>query len=326
MSDNVTSLSVDNALDQAMSLLGDDDTPGVQAPIESLSDEGKADRIANEPEPDGEQPVVTSETQEEAETPIDPPISWDAEAKEEFKSFPRAAQEKILAREKQRESHFGKTQQELTAKEKAIDADRLSVQNERQNYAQRLSQIIDQTQTMDPVIAEGRSTDWAKAHAEDPLGAPAKYFAWQQREQQLSMMSQQRDQISNQIRAEMFRKAEERLSTELKDEWTNPDKRKAFQSDVKKVLQDVGFSEDEFAGVTDARALLVARKAALYDKLMAQQSKIADAKKTPPAPKTVLKSQASADPDKSSDVAKVLAKARTSTRMEDQAALIASLL
>lgn len=327
MAETSAPLSVDSATDQVMSLLGDD-TPAEQTPIEQLSDEAKADRIASEPEPAGDEQAVAETEQEEPEVPaIDPPVSWKADAKEKFNALPRELQEVIANRERERESHFGKTQQELTAKEKAIEAERQSVQNERQTYAQRLTQIIEQAQTMDPVIAEGRKTDWAKAHADDPLGAPAKYFAWQQREQQLNAMAQQRDQISNQIRSEMLRKAEERLSTELKDEWTNPDKRKAFQSDVKKVLQDVGFSEDEFAGVTDARALLVARKAALYDKLMAQQASIAAAKKSPPAPKTILKSQASADKsDPSERTAKVLQRVKSVSRMADQAALIASLV
>ena len=322
-------LSVDSAVDEVMSLLGSDDAPA-ETPIENLSDEGAAERIGNEPEPEGDKPEGSQNVEAEAapqEPPIEPPSVWDADAKERFKSLGPDWQKFIVEQERARESVFGKTQREAAEARKAAEVERTAVQQERQAYSQRLTQIIDVAQTMDPVLAEGAKTDWAKLAQEDPISAFQKKAAYDARLQQLNALAAERDRVSDQIRNEMLRRAEEKLASELKDEWTNPDKRKAFQSDVKQVLQQAGYAENEFANVTDARALLIARKAALYDKLMAQQATIAQAKKTPPAPKTVLKSQAKSDgSDQDQAVAKTLQRVKSSTRMEDQAALIASLL
>lgn len=330
MSDTVAPLSIDSAADHVLSLLGNDEQPATETPIENLSDEARADRIAEEISEEGAKPnpeVETSEQEDEPEVPaIDPPVSWNAEAKERFKALPPELQKYWAERESERESGINKTQREAAEARKAAESERTAVQQERQAYSQRLTQLIDTAQTMDPVIAEGRKTDWAKAHAEDPLGAPAKYFAWQQREMQIQQMTQQRDQIAQMQKAEQLKSAEAKLTEVLKEEWTNTDKRKTFQSRVKKVLEDAGYSASEYQDTTDARALLIAHKAALYDELMAQQATIAEKKKQTPAPKTVLRSQSPDTADKSDKEKQALKRLKSLSRLDDQAALIASLI
>jgi hypothetical protein len=323
-------LSTDSAAEKIFSILGNDDGPAAEVPMEQLSDEAKASRIAQEPEPGEETPEAKVETNEpavEAEPqtpPIEPPAFWDAEAKERFKALGPDLQRTIAEKERERESVFGKTQREAAEARKAAEAERQAIQSERQQLATRLTSQIDYLESMDPVLAEGRKTDWAKASQTDPIATQQKWFEWQQREMQVAQLSRERDAARQRIEQDSVRKAEEVLATKL-DFWGDSDKRKSFQTELRTHLQGEGYSTDEISGINDPRAVLTARKAMLYDQLMAQQATIASKLKQAPAPKTVLKTQAPSD-DKSDKTAAALKRAKSFTRTEDQAALIASLV
>lgn len=323
-------LSTDSAAEKIFSILGEDDGagPAAETPIEQLSDEAKAARIAQEPE-QTETPAEeeTNETEAEAEPkapPIEPPAFWDAEAKERFKALGPDLQKVIAEKERERESVFGKTQREAAEARKVAESERTAIQNERQQLAKRLTSQIDHLESMDPVLAEGRKTDWAKASLEDPIAAQQKWFAWQQREMHVAQLSRERDAARQRIEQDAVRKAEEVLATKL-DFWGDSEKRKTFQSELRSHLQSEGYAPEEISGISDPRAVLTARKAMLYDQLMAQQTAIADKKKSAPPPKTVLKTQAPSD-DKSDKTAAALKRAKSLTRTDDQAALIASLI
>jgi len=65
-------------------------------------------------------PVVQIVT---AASTIEPPRSWSAEWKEEFKTYPREAQEKIARREHDREKALRRTQNEYAELKKRLKAD-----------------------------------------------------------------------------------------------------------------------------------------------------------------------------------------------------------
>lgn len=330
---DTSALTVDGAADKIISLLGDDDgTPAAETPIEQLSDDAKADRIANEPEPEAEvkTPVEgEAEASKEAAEPespaIEPPTSWNADAKERFKALPPELQKYVAERESERDRGLSKTQQETAEARKAAEAERQAVQQERQALAQRLTAQIGYAETTDPVLAEGRKTDWARAWRENPTEAGAKWFEYQQREAALKQQVELRENLMQRMEQDAIRKAEADLATKL-DFWGDKDKRSAFQSDLRKYLANEGYSNDEIGGVKDSRAVVMARKAMLYDQLMAQQATIADKKKAPTPAKTVLKSQASNEASESEKTASVLKRVKGTSRTDEQAAIIAGLL
>ncbi len=324
--------SVDSAADKIFSILGGDSEPDAPVPIEQLSDEAKADRIANEAEPEPAEVVAdegeateTSETTEEPATQaIEPPNSWDADAKERFKALPRADQEYLAKRESERDRGLSKTQQETAEARKAIEAERQAVQQERQALLERLNSSIGYVETVDPIIAKGRKTDWAQAIRDNPA-AMADLVEYQLRENGLKHQVQMRQELQSRMEQDAIRKADEDLKSKL-DFWGDKDKRAAFQSDLRKYLTDEGYRPEEIAGVSDSRSVITARKAMLYDRMMAEQKTIA-AKQVKPVPaKTVLKSQATNDGDKSDKTAAVLKRVKSTSRLDEQAAIIAGLL
>lgn len=265
---------------------------------------------------------TTTEVVETEEVPsIDPPVSWKAEWKEQFKALPRDQQQWHVDRESERNSHFTKTQQESAEARKAAEAQVVAVQEERKTYASRLTNLIDVANVVDPVIAEGRRTDWAKAHADDPLGAPGKYFAYKQREQELSALQQHRDEVLQKVRYENYTKGDQALRESLPDIWPHDDKRKAFQSEFAKYLKDAGYSPDEANSIDDHRAVLLGRKAMLYDRLMAQQTQIA-AKKVVPAQGKVARSQANESGDSNVRAEALSKRALKTGRTDDQVAAV----
>jgi hypothetical protein len=333
MSDT-SALTVDGAADHIVSLLGNDDVADAPVtPIEQLSDEAKADRIASEPEPEAEvkAPVegeveASQEAKVEPEVPaIEPPVSWNADAKERFKALPPDLQKYVAERESERDRGLSKTQQETAEAKKAAEAERIAVNQERQALHQRLSASIGYAETTDPVIAEGRKTDWPRFIRENPAEGMAKLVEYQQRESALKQQVAMREDLQNRMAQDALRKAEDELATKL-DFWKDKDKRSTFQSELRKYLVNEGYSSEEIAAVSDARAIVLGRKAMLYDQLMAQQATIADKKKAPTPAKTVLKSQASNESSQSEKAASAIKRVHSTSRTEEQAAIIAGLL
>lgn len=314
-------MQIDSSVDKALAILDAEEGAGSSAAtpedqiLERLdSGDAAPGQGAGETAPD-----TTVEAVEAKETsPIDPPASWKAEAKERFKALPRETQQDIADRESERERGLTKTQQESADVRKAAEADRAAVQDERKSYASRLNVLIDLANTMDPVLAEGRKTDWAKLHKDDPLNAPAKWFEYQTRQQQVQALETQRNDLLNKVRYENYQKGDKVLREKIPEIWADDGKRKAFQSDFAKYLTqpEHGYSPDEAGSIDDYRAILIGRKAMLYDQLMAQQTKIA-ATKVVPAQGKIVRSQAN---DDSTDTARseALAKrARKSGRTDD---------
>ncbi len=70
-------------------------------------------------------------------------------------------------------------------------------------------------------------------------------------------------------------------------DWKDADKAKAEQGRVREYLKNQGFTDDEVGGVSDHRAVLMARKAMLFDDLQAKAAANADKVKNLPAPKVL---------------------------------------
>ncbi|TAK98950.1 MAG: hypothetical protein EPO08_17760 [Rhodospirillaceae bacterium] len=317
MAENNDALRMDSAADHILSILGDDSSDGApNAELEGANYNG-AGQESPEPRGNGDDTAV----EDEADTPIDPPPSWKADAKRRFRDLPRDLQKVIADRERERETHFSRTQQETVEARRASLAERAAVQNERQAYAHGLTQLIDQIQTIDPVLAEGHRTDWTSLARHNPALAQAKWSQYQQRMQQLNAVATQRQAIQGRIMQEQAQQAHAKLHAEL-DFWKDDRKREAFVSQLQKYLSGNGFTPNEIENVADARAVLVARKAMLYDQLMAQQARIAAARR-PPTPGRVFRSQASVDHSEGSTRAqKLKARAARTGRIDDAAAAV----
>ena len=293
---------IDSTVDKALSILDGDDGAGSSADmspeakiLERLdAGDGAPDQEAGETASDTTAEVVEAPKPAEGtkpdaatEAPIEAPASWKAEWQEQFKALPPAQQKIIAERESERERGLAKSQQESAEARKAAEVERTAVQAERKTYVEGLTKLIDVANMLDPVIAEGRKTDWGKALRDDPFGAPAKKYDYEQRENQLNMLVSHRDQVEQKARYEAYQRGHQELKAKLPEIWTDDGKRTAFQSEFAKYLEGFGYSPQESSSIADHRAILVGHKAMQYDKLMAEQKRIADTKVKPLAAKVV---------------------------------------
>jgi hypothetical protein len=184
MSDNSPALSTDAAAEKILSILGADDAGNAaNAPDTELDGGQSTDAVEESPafHDDGDDTAL----EDEAETLITPPASWKADAKARFHDLPRDLQRVIANRERERETHHSRTQQETVKARKANEAERAAVQNERLAFAEGLSQLIDRIRSADPVFVEGQKTDWASLFQQNPAAAQTKWTQFQQRVHQL---------------------------------------------------------------------------------------------------------------------------------------------
>lgn len=291
----------------------------VDSPVETAkSDEQVATQVAAESE---------DATPEAGALPAhtEPPASWKAEAKERFKALTPELQKYVSERESERERGIQQAANEQIQAKKAAEAELASIKAERQAYADRLGAIIDGVANSNPKLQEWQQRDWEKYARENPLESSAEWFAYQKAAGALQAAQFERDRVQQQSLNEQRLKAHEVLSKKF-DFWQDVPKRQAFQTDLrnwnKSLPEDEQFSSADIDTIESPQAMILARKAMLYDKLMAEQSKIAATKKPLPTGK-VLKTQATESTGAPSQHADRLAKVAARTgRTDDQAAAI----
>lgn len=233
-----------------------------------------------EGEPTGEAEGADDEPAIEEETddlpPIDPPVSWDAEAKDVFKSLPREAQETVAKREAERERFVQAKSQE--AKQAQQSAEQAAIQQLAQisaGYAQQYQQIAESIQVAkpDPML-----------QVTDPIAYAQQQRAYDQAIAQRASAQQMAQQHASQaqwqaIQAEQANHAEQhRIIVDNFPEYADPTTGPELQRKLTAVAKRIGYS-DELIGQARATDILAMRavadafdKADKYDAL--QKSKM----------------------------------------------------
>lgn len=256
-----------------------------EAPQEIQPGETRGDD-APEETPVSETPDAgQSEPQETAA--IEPPVSWTADEKAEFATLPLATQQALLRRESERDRGISARLQEAAERNRQLDAQLQQSAAERANFSQVLRASILQ---LNPELVRFQSVDWDKLAVENPA-------EWARQRQtydsingrmnaaiaQLQVLDQQSQQES-QRRLSVYRQEEiNKLLTKM-PEWHDNAKREAENKELIGYLSkpDIGYTEQELLNIYDHRAIIVAKKAMLYDKMIAAQ-KAAQTKRVPPS-------------------------------------------
>ena len=187
----------------------------------------------------------------------------------------------------QRTADYTRKTQELAETRKAIEAERVKVQEAarlRDQYAERLG-VIEQMLSSQTEKAE----DLAALKEVDPIGYAVKVAEQAEREKQMSAVRAERQRLALQQNAEQS----ERLKVHLANEAAKlreaiPEMADSARADVvKREIRDfaksIGFSDQELAAVYDSRAVQTLYKAMQYDKLMKGKPDVT--KKVQQAPK-----------------------------------------
>lgn len=237
---------------------------------------------------DGEEQTLADDTGQvqETEPPIDPPASWAKDAKEAFLALPRDLQQTVAERERERTADLHRRQSAADKARQDAEAAAQTIAAERQRYANYLASLQQQMVTLDPVIAEGQKTDWDKLAVDDPAEWARRKQAFESRVNHIQMLEAERrrvEQVSFQERSAKMVQTLKADIPELADEksWNK------FNSEISAYLVKEGFAPEAISSETNPLLIKQARKAMLYDKLMAEKAKIEQKKQPAAAPRAL---------------------------------------
>jgi hypothetical protein len=159
----------------------------------------------------------------------------------------------------------------------------------RQKYIDSIQALQAQLEEITP--REPTQAEWDALYAEDPVKARQQEIAWRNyREQKAALKSaadkaqaeqaeQHKKDVVNWVRGEQVK------ILRAVPQWNDAAVRTKELDSMKRTAKSVGYSDEEIATLYDSRAVLVLRKAAAYDRMMAKKPK--------PAKTTVRQPQAS---------------------------------
>lgn len=182
-------------------------------------------------------------------------------------------------------------QQDYTRKTQETAQLTQQIAQERQFVKQEYESRINQLNVLGSVLYQELVGDQAKL-AELAQTDPAAWVAKQQEmasksarlneiQHHHSAIEQMKKNEADKARLESLRENEERLLDKL-PEWRDPTKRAAAQREVADFLVAQGYSPDELSELIDHRAVLIAHKAAMWDRAQAVKQKQVKHEAVPP--------------------------------------------
>lgn len=184
-------------------------------------------------------------------------------------------------------------QQDYSRKTAEVANERRAASQERQQLATHARAYAEALATVDPVIAEGDRTDWAKLAETDPVAWAAKRELYNQRKIMQRRAMEDAEAADEAAQAEIVATEHEALVKKLPD-WSVPEKRKAIATEIDAYLSTQDYTPEERKALKDHRAILIVRKAIAYDKWTKAQSDAQKKRAAAPPPRTA-RPQAQAD-------------------------------
>lgn len=233
----------------------DDEQEGRESDEESEEGDEEDDQSEDDEESDeeGEEPVYTVKVDGKE---VDVPLS------ELVKGYSRTAD-------------YTRKTQEVAAIRKAVEAEALQSRELRETYAQRLAaveQLLQQSQPAEP--------NWEQLRATDPIEFAAQWADFQRRQQAQAQVQAERQYLEQQRAQEEAAQLQATLEQgrnyllQLIPEWKNAEVAKAERAKLKDTGRKAGFSDEELSQVTDPRAVILLRKAMMYDAMVEKRGNI----------------------------------------------------
>lgn len=173
----------------------------------------------------------------------------------------------------QRQADYTRKTMELSEQRKATDAEINKARSERQQYQNGLQQ---QAALLQAQLQEQQQIDWQKLLADDPIEYLKQQHLAQSRQAALQRTFAEQQRVASINQAEQ-QQAYQSYLTQQQDEllaklpdWKDETKAKAERAALIEFLKDTGYTQKEIDNVADHRAVVMARKAMLYDKMMSK--------------------------------------------------------
>ena len=184
-----------------------------------------------------------------------------------------------------RTQDYTRKTQQIAEVRKHAEAELQAVRAEREQYAHLLGALEAQVQQ-----AAQPNIDWERLYQEDPIEwvrqrevmreNQEKNAAIQSEKQRLSQLSQQEQMQHHQM---VLQHEQEALVAAI-PEWKDSKKAAAEKAMLVQFGQKAGFSPDELKNVLDHRAVVLLRKAALYDQMVSKRGQIKPVTNNGPRP------------------------------------------
>jgi hypothetical protein len=173
-----------------------------------------------------------------------------------------------------RTADYTRKTQVIASERKQLEAEHAQARKERAEYATLLPKL---RQAVEAGI--GKEPNWEELRAADPVKASIEWQRWQERKARLAQVdaetarvratqAEEEAAMRNAVLIEQRQKLLEKMPT-----WKDKKVAAAESGAVTDLLRSVGFADSELA-IYDHRAMLIAVKAAKYDALMSEKSKL----------------------------------------------------
>jgi hypothetical protein len=188
----------------------------------------------------------------------------------------------------QRQADYTRKTMEAAEQRKAAEAQISQAQQERQAYAANLQRMQAQ---LEGALQQQQQTNWEELLQSDPVEYLRQQHQAQARQAQLNQVYAEQQKVASLQQAEQaharqsyLMQQQDELLAKLPD-WKDESKAKAEKTALRDYLLDNGYDRHTVDTITDAKAVLLARKAMLYDQMVGKAS--AAAKKVSALPQKV---------------------------------------
>jgi hypothetical protein len=279
-------------------------------------------------------PGETQEASPEETPPVEPPRSWTKEDKELFKSLPRDTQERLVERERLRESDFLRRQNESAEKLKGLTAQQQQAEQVRMQYEHALPMLLQALQEQHA----GEFADITSIADIERLAREdwPRYVVWDAQQKKVAAVQQQvqatqaRQATETAQRWHTFAHQQDRLFEEKAPELADGTAKARATEGAVAMLKDLGFTDAELGkmwhgqqpvSLRDHRIQLLLRDAVKYRDAQAAARKAA-ARAAPPVQRPGTPAPRGADADER--VKALDAKLTQSGKVEDAARFLAA--
>lgn len=151
------------------------------------------------------------------------------------------------------------------------DAETRKAQQERHTYAQNLVKMAAQ---LEGAIQQQDKIDWDQLLKDNPVAFLEQKHLYDQRQALYQQNLREQEDVSRKIQAEQTENLKSHLATQQQEllaklpEWKDEGKAKAEREALKRYLIKQGYDDASINGITDHRAVILGRKAMLYDQMM----------------------------------------------------------
>lgn len=174
-----------------------------------------------------------------------------------------------------RQSDYTRKTQALANERKQFEQELGQARQERTEYAQLLPRLRQALAT-----GMGQEPNWVKIQQEDAANGttrfPYEWARWQQHLHQVRQVQAEEQRVTQRQAAEAETQKNSQLAAEREalhralPGWKDPKVARRESRAIAQVLKAAGYADDDIT-ISDHRALVVARKAALYDQIQASK-------------------------------------------------------